>query len=114
MTEFPPATTAPTPAEPLKINGFATRAVILPRSKIKVHIPEDFHVSDTSAAQRYGKGDMVKTNLALFQRTCRFSDGEAWTIDQIRDAIKGRDWLFLCNEFYDDGTGDDEDAAGNA
>ena len=99
---------------PVTVNGFATRAIILPRSKIKVHIPEDFQVADTSAAQRYGKGDMVKVNLALFQRTCRFGEGGAtWRIDQIQEAVKGRDWLHLCNEFYDDGSDDAGDDEGN-
>ena len=98
--------------ESLKVNGFSTREITLPRSKIKVAVPEDFLVSDTSAAQRYGKGDMVKVNLALFQRTCLFN-GEKWRIDQISEAIKGRDWLYLCSEFYDDG-GDDADAEGDA
>ncbi|MFG1409514.1 hypothetical protein V5G24_00240 [Xanthobacter sp. VTT E-85241] len=105
----------PETAPAITVNGFATRVVTLPRSKIKVHIPEDFHVADTSAAQRYGKGDMVKVNLSLFQRTCRFNGGEVWRIDQISEAIKGRDWLFLCNEFYDDGSDDEAgDEVGNA
>lgn len=102
------------PPEGLKISGFPTRMVTLPKSKIRVHIPDDFLVSDTAAAQRYGKGDMVKINRALFARCCRFN-GETWRLDQLEERIQGRDWLFLCNEFYDDGStdADGDGASGN-
>lgn len=85
--------------------------ITLKRSKIKVGVPEDWHVQDTIAAQRYGKGDSGKTNLALVQRTCLF-DGAKWTITDIEEKVSGKDWIQLQGELF--GDDEDEDDAGNA
>ncbi len=105
------------PAEEVKLNGFATEVITLPRSNICVHVPEDFTVKDITAAQRYSKGDATKVNLFMFARCCRFN-GETWTMDRIREAVQGKDWLTLLTKFFDDGSapesirpdGDGEDA----
>lgn len=86
----------------ITINGFTTTVITLPRSKIAVHVPEDFSVKDITSAQRYSKGDAVKVNLFMFARCCRFN-GETWTMDQIREAVHGKDWLTLLTKFFDDG-----------
>ncbi|MCJ8142970.1 hypothetical protein MKI84_08575 [Ancylobacter sp. A5.8] len=91
--------------------AFPTRKHTLTRSKIEVTIPEDWHVSDTQAAQRYGKGDVPKTQMALIQRVCRFN-GETWTAADIAEKITGKDYNELIGELY--GDDDDEDEAGNA
>lgn len=87
---------------------YPSRTIALSRSKISVSIPQDWHISDTMAAQRYGKGDPVKTNLALIQRVCLF-DGARLSVDQIEEKISGKDWLQLLGEFFSD----DEDGVGN-
>lgn len=100
--------------EPITINGFATTVITLPRSKIAVHIPEDFEVKDLTAAQRYGRGDPVKVNLVMFNRCCRFN-GEVWPVEKIREAVRGKDWMVLATKFFDDGTeatGSDTDTDG--
>lgn len=89
---------------------FATRDVILQRSKIKVTIPEDWHISDTQAAQRLAAGKAGMMQLTLIQRVCLFN-GEHWTVGQIEDAINGRDYLQLMGDFFGD---EDEEEAGNA
>lgn len=84
---------------------FATRDVALKRSGVTVSIPEDWHMSDTQAAQRYGAGDSAKTNMALIQRVCLFN-GEKWKIADMQDRITGKDWMQLLGEIY----GDDDEA----
>lgn len=78
---------------------FAARDVVLPRSKIKVTLPEDWHISDTQAAQRIAAGKPELLQLALFQRVCLFN-GERWTIAQIEENINGRDYFELMGEFF--------------
>ncbi|HEY9212057.1 MAG TPA: hypothetical protein VIQ29_04290 [Ancylobacter sp.] len=89
------------------MSPFPTHEVTLKRSKIVATIPEDWHISDTTAAQRYGKGDVSKVNLFLIQRVCLF-DGQKLTFDEITDKIKGKDFIQLQGELF----GDDEDAEG--
>lgn len=86
--------------------SFPVRNHTLSRSKIVVGIPSDWLVSDTQAAQRYGKGDPVKTNLALVQRVCTF-DGAKWPIADIQSKLTGKDYTELLGEVFGD---DDEDA----
>lgn len=83
---------------------YAARDITLKRSKVVVTVPEDWHVQDSQAAQRFAKGDASLVTLALIQRVCKF-DGETWPIDQIEEDISGKDWLQLQGEFY----GDEED-----
>jgi len=78
---------------------FATHDVVLERSQIKVTIPEDWHISDTQAAQRIAAGKAGMMQLALIQRVCLFN-GERWTIGQIEEAINGRDYFQLLGEFF--------------
>lgn len=88
--------------------SFPTREHTLPRSKIVVTIPSDWLVSDTQASQRYGKGDVVKTQISLVQRVCLFN-GEKWSISDIEAKITGKDYTELLGEVYGDG---DADGAG--
>ncbi|CAA0086888.1 Uncharacterised protein [Starkeya nomas] len=81
--------------------SFPTRLHTLSRSKVVVTIPADWHVSDTQASQRYGKGDVVKTQAALLQRVCLFN-GEKWPIDDIQTKITGKDYTELLGELYSD------------
>lgn len=90
---------------------FATRDVVLDRSKTTVTIPEDWHISDTQAAQRIAAGKPGLMQLALMQRVCKFN-GQRWTISQIEDAIGGRDYLQLLGEFFGDDE-EEEDSQGN-
>lgn len=92
--------------------SYPTRNHTLSRSKVVVTIPEDWHVSDTQAAQRYGKGDPIKTNDALVQRVCLFN-GTKWTIDDIKTKITGRDYSELMGELHS-GPDDDDAASGEA
>lgn len=78
---------------------FSTHDVVLERSQIKVTIPEDWHISDTQAAQRIAAGKAGMMQLALIQRVCLFN-GERWTIGQIEEAINGRDYFQLLGEFF--------------
>jgi len=89
------------PEAAVTLTKYKTREITLPRSKIVVSVPEDWHVSDTNASQRYGKGDVPRTNLALAQRVCLFN-GAKWTIEDIEEKISGRDWLKLIGELYTD------------
>ena len=95
-----------------------TRQHTLTRSGIVVTIPDDWTVADTQYAQRHGKGDGPKTNMALIQRTCRFS-GETWTLGDIEEKLGGKDYMELLGELFggDDDAADGEgsgDDAGNA
>lgn len=92
-------------------SDFATRDVALERSKITVTIPEDWHISDTQAAQRIAAGKPGLMQLALMQRVCMFN-GQRWTISQIEDAINGRDYFQLLGEFFGDDE-EEEDSQGN-
>lgn len=85
-----------------------TREHKLTRSGIVVTIPDDWTVADTQASQRYGKGDVPKTNVALVQRVCLF-DSEKWTINDIQTRIGGKDYNELMGELYG---GEDEDESG--
>lgn len=87
---------------------FPTRDITLERSKITVTIPEDWHISDAQAAQRASKGDGSRMQLLLMQRVCLFNF-ERWTLTEIEEKIKGKDFMQLLGEFYSD----DEDGEGN-
>lgn len=80
---------------------FPSRDITLTKSGIVVTIPADWLVSDSMAAQRAGKGDASRTNLALIQRVCRFN-GEQLTMTDIEERLTGKDWLQLQGEFFGD------------
>lgn len=87
---------------------YPTKEVFLKRSSVTVTIPQDWTVEDTMKSQAYGKGDPIKTTMALIQNLCRFN-GEKWTITDIRDKITGRDFTLIQGEMYSD----DEDEEKN-
>ncbi|MDR6952680.1 hypothetical protein J2X65_002039 [Ancylobacter sp. 3268] len=93
----------------MSITEFSRRDITLKRSKVVVSIPDDWNVADSTAAQKYAKGDGPKFQLALMQRVCRFN-GETWTLADIQERIKGKDYLQLTGEFFGD---EDEEEAGN-
>jgi hypothetical protein len=91
---------------------FPTRNFTLKHCGVVVTIPDNWLISDTNAAQRYGSGDIGKVNLMLAHRICLFN-GEKWTISRIMDEITGKDWLILQGQLFGDAD-DDEDQEKNA
>lgn len=89
--------------------AISTRDLTLNRSGIVVTIPDDWTVTDSLAAQRAGRGDPTRINLALIQRVVRFN-GEQWTITDIEQRVSGKDFIQLQGELFADDDGDD---AGN-
>lgn len=90
---------------------YPAREFTLKHCGVVVTIPDDWHVSDTNAAQRYGSGDIGKINLMLAHRVCLFN-GQKWSISDIMEKISGKDWLTLQGQLFG-GDDDEEDAEKN-
>lgn len=96
------AKTEPTMREP--------RTVVLPKSQISVTFDADPSVNQVVAAQKAAAKDSSLFVLYLAQATATFN-GERWTMGQIREQIRGKDYLKLAAEMLGDDAA--EDASGN-
>lgn len=99
---MPPETTAATPAMPAMR---APKTVTLKRSKVVVVFDQDYGTADAVAAQKAAKKDPSLFVLYLAQRIATFN-GAKWTMGDIREKIRGADYLQLSGEIL--GGGDDE------
>ncbi len=86
----------------------APRTVVLKRSKITMVYDEDFSTADVIAAQKASGKDAGLFSLYLAQRIATF-DGEKFTMGEIRERVRGRDYLQLTGAILGDG----EDDSGN-
>lgn len=84
------------------------KTVILKRSRITVVFDEDFSTADVMAAQKASGKNAGLFSLYLAQRIATF-DGEKLTMGDIRDKVKGKDYLQLTGAIL----GDSEDDEGN-
>lgn len=91
----------------------------LPRSGIKVEIPEFINHGKWMQAQRQAKGDVPKAQAAFIISTVKF-EGEKLTMADVQEGlIDAKDMLFLIGEIFGDDDEDEEDGqegtdAGNA
>lgn len=87
----------------------------LKRSKVVVAFDPDFGVGETIAAQKAAKKDSALFVLYLAQQIATF-DGKKLTLGEIREKIKGADYLQLSGEILggDDDEADENDAEGKA
>ncbi len=86
------------------------KTIVLKRSKITVTFDEDFSTADVMAAQKASGKDASLFSLYLAQRIATF-DGAPLTMGEIRDKVKGKDYLQLTGAILGDS---DEEEAGNA
>jgi len=94
-----------------KTGKYPMRDVLLEKSGIRVCVPDDWDMADTTAAQRAARKQSEKFPLYLAQRVCLF-DGVRQNLDWIENHIHGKDGLRLVGELL--GGADDEDDEGNA
>lgn len=92
----------------------APKTVVLKRSKITMIYDEDFSTADVIAAQKAAGKDAGLFSLYLAQRIATF-DGKKLTMGEIRDQVRGRDYLQLTGAILGDSEddGQDGDASGN-
>lgn len=81
------------------------KTVTLNRSKVVVVFDQDFGVAETIAAQKAAGKNSSLFVLYLAQQVATF-DGKKLTMGEIRDKIRGKDYLQLSGELL----GDDDDA----
>jgi len=82
---------------------------VLPRSKVKITIPQVINHGAWMKAQRQAKGDVANAQLAFIAATVRF-EGEQLTIADLRELCDARDIMFMVASIFGD---DDEDEVGN-
>ena len=99
-----PAASAPAPLAPAPVapRMRAPRTVVLGRSKITVVFDEDFATEDVIAAQKASGKETALFSLYLAQRIATF-DGAKLTMGDIRDKVRGRDYLQLTAAMLGDG-----------
>jgi hypothetical protein len=85
------------------------RTVILARSKMTVVFDDDFSTADVIAAQRASGKETGLFSLYLAQRIATF-DGAHLTMGDIREKVRGRDYLQLTAAILG---GESEDDEGN-
>ncbi len=98
----------PTSAPAMK----APKTITLKRSRIVVFYDDDYSTADVIAAQKAAGKDSALFALYLAQRIATF-DGKRLTIGEIRDLVRGRDFLQLTGALLGDGedeAGETEDA----
>lgn len=81
------------------------KSFTLKRSKIAVAFDPDFGVAETVAAQKASRKNSGMFVLYLAQQIATF-DGKKLTVGEIREKIKGADYLQLSGEIF----GEDDDA----
>lgn len=84
----------------------ATKSFTLKRSKLTVSFDPDYGVAETIAAQKASRKNSGLFALYLAQQIATF-DGKKLTVGEIREKIKGADYLQLTQEILG---GDDDDA----
>lgn len=92
----------------------APRSLTLSRSRIVMTYDEDFSVEDTIAAQRAAGKQSALFPLYLAQRVASF-DGRHLTIGELRETIRGKDYLQMVAALLGDADGEpaeDGDDAG--
>lgn len=94
------AATAATAASAPKMR--APRSIVLKRSKIAVVFDEDYSTADVIAAQKAAGKETSLFSLYLAQRIATFN-GAALTMGDIREKIRGRDYLQLTAAILGDG-----------
>lgn len=85
------------------------KSFTLKRSKIAVTFDPDFGVAETVAAQKASRKNSGLFVLYLAQQIATF-DGKKLTVGEIREKIKGADYLQLSGEIFGE---DDEEAEEN-
>ena len=80
----------------------APRTVVLKRSKMTVVFDEDYSTADVIAAQKAAGKETSLFSLYLAQRIAAF-DGATLTMGDIREKIRGRDYLQLTAAILGDG-----------
>lgn len=93
------------PAETAAPAMRAPKTVTLKRSKMIVVYDEDYSTADAIAAQKAAGKDTALFSLYLAQRIATF-DGARLSMGDIREKIRGRDYLQLTSAIL--GDGDDE------
>jgi hypothetical protein len=89
------------------------KTFLLPKSKVTVVYDADPSVSQIIAAQKAAAKETSLFVLYLAQATATFN-GERWTMGNIRENIRGKDYLALAAEMLgDDKDGDSDASAGN-
>jgi hypothetical protein len=89
-------------ADQIKTAERAPKTIILKRSRIVVCYDDDYSTDDVIAAQKAAGKESAKFALYLAQRIATF-DGKRLTMGEIRDAVRGRDFLQLTGELLGDG-----------
>jgi hypothetical protein len=82
----------------------------LKRSQLVVAFDPDFGVAETIAAQKAARKNSALFVLYLAQQIATF-DGKKLTVGELREKIKGKDFLQLSGEIL--GDDEDEEAEGN-
>ena len=80
----------------------APRTVVLKRSKMTVVFDEDYSTADVIAAQKAAGKETSLFSLYLAQRIATFN-GATLTMGDIREKIRGRDYLQLTAAILGDG-----------
>lgn len=86
-----------------------TEENVLPRSKVKITIPEVINHGAWIKAQRQAKGDVGNAQLAFIAATVRF-EGEQLTVADLRELCDARDIMFMVAAIFGD---EDDDELGN-
>jgi hypothetical protein len=86
------------------------RTFVLPKSKVTVIYDADPSVSQIIAAQKAAGKETSLFVLYLAQATATFND-ERWTMGEIREKIRGKDYLVLAAEMLGDDKGDEAEAS---
>lgn len=90
------------------------KTVILNKSRIAVVYDDDYSTDDVIAAQKAAGKESAKFALYLAQRVATF-DGKRLTFGEIRDAVRGRDFLQLTGALLGDaGEPEPDDETGDA
>ena len=84
---------------------------ILPRSKIKITIPDIINHGVWMVAQRQAKGDIDKAQLSFIAATVHF-EGEQLTIADLRELCDARDIMFMISSIFGDEEEEGEEELG--
>ena len=85
------------------------KSFVLPKSKVAVVYDADPSVSQIIAAQKAAAKETSLFVLYLAQATATFN-GERWTMGEIREKIRGKDYLALAAEMLGDDKDDEADS----
>jgi len=114
-----PSSSAPAAPAPVKAGADAPlmmrepKTFFLAKSKVLLEYDADPSVAQVLAAQKAAGKESGLFVLYLAQATATF-DGKRWTMGEIRERIRGKDYLALAGEMLGDVTGDDDKAGDKA